>query len=250
MPASFWEIVNRVIDKSDIILEVLDARLTNETRNKEVEDKAKRQGKEIIYVINKSDLIPKDNAEKLKSKLMPSVFVSSIKHYGTTILLKEILKIANIKYPDKERITIGVIGYPNVGKSSVINALKGRSSAPSSSKSGYTKHEQLIKVTKRIYLIDTPGVFPFMEKDELKHVLTASIDPAKIKDPEAAAMTLIQQLNGKVEAFYGIAKCPDEEEALEKIAQAKKKLKKGNMPDTKAMSKIIIDDWQKGKISI
>lgn len=249
MPASFWDIVNKVIDKSDIILEILDARMPDETRNREVEDKTKRQGKALIYVINKSDLISKENAEKLKSNLNHSVFVSSTKHQGTTILLKEIIRIANMKFPDKEKISVGVVGYPNVGKSSVINALKGRASAPSSSKSGYTKHEQLIKVTSRIYLIDTPGVFPFMEKDEIKHILTASADPGKIKDPEAAAMIIIQQLKGKVEEFYGVDKNEDVEEALEQIALAKRKLKKGNLPDTKTMSKIIIEDWQKGKIS-
>ena len=249
MPSSFWEIVNKVLGKSDIILEVLDARVPDQTRNKEIEDKAKRLGKTVIYVINKSDLIPKKTAESIKSKLKPAVFISSLKHHGTTILLHEIIKIANQKYPKKERITVGVLGYPNVGKSSVINALKGRSSAPSSSNSGYTKHEQLIKVTNKIYLIDTPGVFPFMEKDELKHVLTSSINPAKLKDPETAALMLIQKLSGKIEKFYGVEPCEDADETLEKIAISRKKLKKGNQPDTAAMAKIIVEDWQKGKIS-
>jgi len=248
MPASFWEIVNRVLEKSDIILEILDARLPVETRNKEIEGKAKKLGKAVIFVINKADLIPKKQAEEIKSRLKQAVFVSSIKHHGTTILLHEILKQANRKYPQKEKIIVGVLGYPNVGKSSVINALKGRSSAPSSSKSGYTRHEQLIKVTNRIYLIDTPGVFPFMEKDELKHVLTASMDPSMVKDPEAAALMLIQRLSGNVERFYNVKPCTDPEEALEKIALKCNKLKKGNVPDTSAMAKMIIRDWQKGKI--
>lgn len=248
MPASFWEIVNRVIEKSDIILEILDARLPEETRNREIEEKARKLGRSLIYVINKSDLIEKKTAEDIKSKLKPSVFVSSIKHHGTTILLHEIIKQAKTKYPEKEKIIVGIVGYPNVGKSSVINALKGRSSAPSSSRSGYTKHEQLIKVTNKIYLIDTPGVFPFLEKDEFKHVLTASVDPSKLKDPEAAALMIIQELAGKVEEFYDVGRCEDAEETLELIAMKKNKLKKGNKPDTKAMAKIIINDWQKGNI--
>lgn len=248
MPASFWVIVNKVLEKSDIILEVLDARLPEETRNMELEEKVRKSGKSIIYVLNKSDLIPKAVAESIKSRLRPSVFVSSLKHHGTTILLHEISRLANSKYPGKERVTIGVVGYPNVGKSSVINALKGRSSAPSSSRSGYTKHEQLIRVTGKIYLIDTPGVYPFRERDELKHVLTSSVDPSKLKDAESGALMLIEQLSGRVEKFYGVEPGNDSEETLERIAVKCRKLKKGNIADTTAMAKVIISDWQKGRI--
>lgn len=248
MPASFWVIVNKVLEKSDIILEILDARLPEETRNSELEDKVRRSGKTIIYVINKSDLISKESAEKIKSRLKPSIFISSVKHQGTTILLREISRFASLKFPKKERVTVGVVGYPNVGKSSVINALKGRSSAPSSSKSGYTKHEQLIRVTARIYLIDTPGVYPFRERDDLKHALSSSVDSNKVKDPESAALALIQQLDGRVELFYNVNQADDPEESLERIALKCNKLKKGGLPDTVAMSKLILEDWQKGKI--
>lgn len=250
MPASFWVIVNKVLEKSDIILEVLDARLPEETRNRELEEKVHKSGKTIIYVINKSDLIQQSIAEKIKSRFKPSIFVSSLKHHGTTMLLHEIIKVANRKYPSQERITVGIVGYPNVGKSSVINALKGRASAPSSSRSGFTKHEQLIRITSRIYLIDTPGVYPFRERDVLKHVLTSSIDPAKLKDAEAGALMLIEQLSGRVEKFYGVGPGIDSEDTLEKIAFKRNKLKKGNIADTIAMAKVIIDDWQKGKIKL
>jgi len=54
---SFWDVVNHVLDEADVILEVLDARFPEETRNKEIENKVIRNNKKIIYVLNKSDLI-------------------------------------------------------------------------------------------------------------------------------------------------------------------------------------------------
>ena len=64
--ASFWNIVNKVIRESDILLEVLDARMVKETRNKEIEDKVKKSGKILIYVINKCDLVEKPTLERYK----------------------------------------------------------------------------------------------------------------------------------------------------------------------------------------
>ena len=60
----------------------------------------------------------------------------------------------------EEKFKVGVLGYPNTGKSSIINALKGRASAPTSPVSGYTKGMQWIRASKRMYLLDPPGVFP------------------------------------------------------------------------------------------
>lgn len=240
---NFWEIVNKVLEKSNIILEVLDARFIEETRNKEIEEKVKKTNKILIYVINKSDLVEKKRLEKIKLK--PSVYVSSKNRFGTTKLLHTILR-----YAKKEDNIVGVLGYPNTGKSSVINALKGRSSASTSSFSGHTKGEQIIRINKKILLLDTPGVLPYKEKDKIKHVLIASLNPSQIKDPESAVIKLMQKFNGVIENYYNIKIRKDYEKSIEEIAFKNKKLKKGNLPDVDTMSRIILQDWQKGKIKL
>ena len=74
---TFWKHVNEVLREADIIIEVLDARFIDETRNREIEYKVRSSGKRILYVMNKCDLV---NIEELKEKskeLQPSVFISS-----------------------------------------------------------------------------------------------------------------------------------------------------------------------------
>ena len=121
MKKGFSKATDDVIRKSDIVLEILDARYVSESRNLRTENKIKSYGKKLIYVANKCDLVDKDVLEKQMKALKPSAFVSAKKHYGMTILKRLIIKESN-KITDPK---VGVIGYPNVGKSSIINMLKG-----------------------------------------------------------------------------------------------------------------------------
>jgi ribosome biogenesis GTPase A len=239
----FWKIVNEVIRESDIILEVLDGRFPEESRNPEIEEKIKREEKKIIYVINKCDLVSKKSMEKWKKKIKPSIFISTKMMYGTTMLRTKILEIAK-----KDKIIVGVVGYPNTGKSSVINALKGKKSAPVSSVSGYTKGLQKIKVDNKIKIIDTPGVIPFREEDELKHALIGTKNFSKIKDPELVAIKIIEIKHDIMQFFFNTKLSEEPETALEEIAIKINLLKKGAVPDTKRAAERIIQEWQTGKI--
>lgn len=242
---NYWKIVNSVIREADILLEILDARLIDETRNLELEKKIETAGKKIIYVINKSDLTSQRFLEQKKKELWPCVFVSSVEHHGSKMLRELILRMT-----DKEEVTVGVVGYPNTGKSSVINMLKGKASAGTSPQSGYTRGLQKVKATNRIMLIDSPGVIPFKRDDETKLALIGSLNAAKLKDPDIDAMTLIESLHGAVESYYGIEPGEDSEESLERIALKKGKLKKGGKPDIMLTARLIIQDWQRGKIKV
>jgi len=140
MPSTFWNIVNAVIAKSDILLVVLDARVVEETRNCEIEKKIIAAGKEIIHVLNKSDLVSKEKLEAEKKKFKHCVFMSAKLHEGTNLLRQKIMRVAK-----GEKVTCGVLGYPNTGKSSVINALCGSGGAKVAPIPGYTKAIQLLK---------------------------------------------------------------------------------------------------------
>jgi ribosome biogenesis GTPase A len=238
---SFWMVVNKVIKRSDIILLVLDARFPELSRNPELEDKTVE--KPIIYILNKCDLVEKKSLEKWKRKLKNCVFVSAKKHFGVTILHRKILEQAKGK-----KVTIGVVGYPNTGKSSVINALRGKKSAKTSSQSGYTKGKQLIRISQNIMLLDTPGVFPYREEDKTKLALINAIDFNKVEDPDLVAMELIKQKPKMVQAFYDI-KENDPEEFLEALAKKLNKIGKGGVFDLKKTAKIILRDWQRGVIT-
>ncbi len=264
MSTSFWRIVNEVMKESDILLEVLDGRLVEQTRNIEIEDKARKLGKPLIYVINKCDLVEKSEMEKLKRQLHPSVFVSATQRLGTTILIHEIVKQKNIleskgtgpqtnaqkkiERMKKGKVIIGVLGYPNTGKSSLINVLAGRARTKTSPISGYTKAKQMVKLQKGVYLMDTPGVLPYKESDDLKEIIIASKDQTKLSEPDLAVMELIRKFKGIIEAYYGVKENSDTEEVLKSIAIKYNRLKRGGEPDTDVIARKILQDWQRGKI--
>lgn len=241
---NYWKVVNEVIRKADIIIIVLDARYVEDTRNSEIEDKIIKSGKPILYVINKCDLALQEDLEKTKS-LKPSIYISAKDHLGTTMLRKKIMMIA--EHLTFETIRVGIVGYPNVGKSSIINALKGRASARVSSISGYTRHKQNVRVSKKLILIDTPGVLPYMEKDTYKHALIGTVNATSVKDPDMLIYEIMEHHSELIEKRYGVSVLEDKEKTLENIARKKGVLLKGAVPDIDRMARMILQDLQKGR---
>lgn len=247
---SFWRVVNEVIRDSDVILEVLDARFPNETRNTEIEDKiAKCKNKKLIFVLNKSDLI-KQKFSDINLDFRPYVFVSAKENLGTTKLRSMLKEEARAKKP----LLVGILGYPNTGKSSLINALKQKRSAGVGSVPGFTRGLQKIRISKDIYLLDTPGVFAYKEKDEQKHTLVNIKDYRKVKEPDIIAIEIIKQATEKnpsaIEELYKVKPKEDPEETLYEIAKKFNWLIKGGKPNIDQISRKIIQDWQRGKLII
>lgn len=244
-----WRSVFKVICEADIVLEILDSRDPESFRNKKVEEIAAKQGKILILVINKSDLVPRDILEKWKRKLSreyPTVYISSKDRLGTRILRKTILK-----YAPRIPVKVALVGYPNVGKSSIINVLKGKHSAGTSPIPGFTKHTQLFRITPKIFILDTPGVYP--ADDDVSLTLKSALEVEKIKDPIACALELIKFVRkrnpGELIKIYGI-ESDDEFEFLEKLAIKRGRLLKGGKPDIEEIARIILRDWQRGKIVV
>lgn len=238
---NYWKVVNYVIRRSDILLLIMDARFLELTRHPEIEMKIK--GKPLLYVLNKCDLVPKKDLFEAKRKLPNSVFISARDHLGTQILRQKIKDIAKGK-----KVTVGVLGYPNTGKSSVINALKGRKSAGTSPHAGYTKGKQLVKISPTIFLLDTPGVLPYKERDEEKLALIGAKDYRKVKDPDLLALILIKEKRELVCNHYQVSIDGTEEDILDAIAIKYKKIKKGGLPDLLATGCMILKDWQEGRL--
>lgn len=248
-------LVKDVIKKADVLLEVIDARFPDETRNSEVENEIVRLNKPFIIVINKCDLVSKEKLEKTKarlSKIAPTIFISSKDRSGTTILRYQILESARIKGRD---ILVGSLGYPNVGKSSVINSVIGRHRAGTSPISGYTKGVQHVDAGSNIMFIDTPGVIPFDSKDEYTQGLLGVKDATHLKDHVGVAMKIIEKILAEnkttLESFYHI-KIENESsyDILRLIGKQCNFLqKKGELDETRTATKVI-NDWQNGLLLI
>lgn len=236
--------------KSNVVLEIIDARFPNQTRNVELEKSALKADKKLVVVINKSDLVSKHEAIKLKnsiSKDFPALIFSARERKGKHDLMR-LLKI----FSAKKELFVCTVGYPNTGKSSIINYLRGKRSAPTSSTAGQTKGEQMIRLDKKIMLVDTPGVMPFFKGGEATLTLVAAKNPQNLKNPEKAVQKIFDHLryNGEKELWGVELGNKPSEQLLCEIAIKKKRLKKGGEPDIQTITLQIISAWQKGKIKL
>ena len=155
----------------------------------------------------------------------------------------------------KKRAKIAVIGYPNTGKSSLLNALAGRKAARTSAQAGFTRGAQFVRISKNALLIDSPGIIPFKQRSEFELMLVAAKSPNQLQDIEGAALQLIEWLQkqgtGTLKREFGIPESEtDAEKTLGKIAVKKKRLSRGGKPDLGATAMLLIKEWQEGKIKI
>lgn len=249
--------VQDMIAICDIILEVLDARFIDETRNIALENFIKASNKRIIYVLNKSDLINiKEKKQEIEQKdLYPHVFLSSKERKGGRELRNRIkMEVKNLK-TNFSRAQVGVIGYPNTGKSTLINFLIGKSSARTAPEAGFTRGLQKVKLTANILIIDTPGVIP--DKDysstanaAAKHAKIGVRTYDKVKDPDFIVASLMEKYSKEIQDFYKIDAQGNSETLIEQLGRQKNLLKKGNEVNTDRTARFILKDWQDGKIRV
>lgn len=241
----------RAITKSDVVLFVLDARMPELSQNKDLENKLEASGKEFILVFNKIDLVSRERLAELMKEYPHAHFVSVVKKKGFTELRRDLLakgKKMNVK------LEIGIVGYPNVGKSALTNMLLRSHKSHVSSKAGTTKGVQWAS-SNAFRIVDSPGVIPW-EDDEVKLGLLSAKNPEKLKDPEAVALKIISTFSegeiSKLEKFYGFNASAEEEdyEVMIKIGMAKKLLRKGGVVDEGRTALMIIRDWQGGKLRL
>ena len=224
--------VKEIINKSDIILIVQDARIL--FKNKEIEEYCKRKGKKIIYVLNKADLVESEDLLQLYG----DVYVSSRTRKGLRALRRKIKEIA--KEINKDKIIIGVVGFPNTGKSSLINALRGKHVAATAPKPGKTKGPQLVKLSNRFYLLDSPGVFDIKDKELL--AILGSYSPEKLENPIKAALKLVDLIKDDVKEQFGV-NGKTSEEILNNLA------KKWNL-NLEESARRLLHRWVSGKIKV
>lgn len=269
--AKYPSLAKKIVEVSDIILEVLDARFIAETRNYEFEEFAEAKGKKIIYVLNKADLIDKKNLNKEElEEVKPYVLVSSTRRKGSVALrnlikrearqiekpVSEIVKGGEILEAGNGRVVVGIIGYPNTGKSSLINFLIGKSSAGVGSDAGFTRNMQKLRLTADIMLLDTPGVIPKKEYSSsdpeaiARHTKVGGRSYSQVKEPEIVVANLIKDIPGVLEKFYKIEADGDAEVLIEELGKQKGFMKKGDKVNEDKTARLILKDWQSGKIRI
>ncbi|KAF2729511.1 NGP1NT-domain-containing protein [Polyplosphaeria fusca] len=253
-----WNELYKVIDSSDVILHLLDARDPNGTRCRAVEKYLKKEAphKHLVFVLNKIDLVPSRVAAawvRELSKDYPTLaFRSSITNsFGKGSLIAMLRQFSSL-HSDRKQISVGLVGYPNVGKSSLINTLRKKKVCTVAPIPGETKVWQYVTLMKRIYMIDCPGVVPpqLGDSDEEK-LLRGSIRVENVEYPSQYVETLMKRVVPKhLQRTYDI-KASDYHDPvtfLELLARKQGRLHRGGEPDIDGCAKLVINDWIRGKI--
>ena len=247
----------------DLVIELVDARIPLSSRNPDIDELGKNKAR--LVLLNKADLAEdKWNdawAEYFKKKGFSVVKVNSRKGGGIKSIQGVIREACAEKIErDRKRgilnrpVRAMVVGIPNVGKSTFINALAGKACAKTGNKPGVTKGKQWIRLNKQVELLDTPGIlWPKFEDQEvgLKLAFIGSIKDEVLQTEELAA-ELIHFLRTAYQEVladkYDIEMDEDDYVVLNRIAKSRNCIVRGNELDTEKAALLLLDDFRNGKL--
>ena len=250
-----WNELYKVIDSSDVVVQVLDARDPMGTRCYQVEKYMKKEKphKHLMFVLNKVDLIPVWVTQRwvaiLSSEYPTMAFHASITNpFGKGAMITLLRQFAKL-HSDKKQISVGFIGYPNVGKSSIINTLKAKKVCKVAPLAGETKVWQYISLMRRIYLVDCPGVVYPSAATPTECVLKGVVRIENVKNPEDYISAMLERVKTDyIKMTYSLISWTGAEDFLEQIARKSGRLLKGGEPDFSTVAKMVLNDFQRGKI--
>jgi len=267
--------LKKVVDTADVLLQVLDARDPMGSRiHPSIEEAILcRADKKMVLVLNKIDLVPKEVVGAWLTTLRrsnPAIAIkaslnldrtcssavaddasttssSSVGMDGLLQLLKNYARTGGSGGKSKTTIVVGVIGYPNVGKSSIINALKRSRAVGVSPRPGFTTSMQEVVLDRNVRLLDSPGVM----FDDQSAMLGNCLDPDSVEDPLPAVEALLKRCNHESLIMnYNIPSFPpgDTMMFLAMVARSYGRVLKGGIPDKVAAARTVLKDWNQGRI--
>ena len=251
------------IRKVDLILELCDARLPHSSRNPEINRLA--GGKKRIVLLNKADLAdPAETAKWLKVIRASGTDAFAI---NSTMLLKtkEIIQLIQKSTKDavdralargvRKTVKVMVLGVPNVGKSTLINALRGKGIARTGDRPGVTKSNQWIRISPYLELLDTPGMlWPRLDDQQAaKRLCYIGSVKDDVTDLYLLSLSLLEEM---------METCPDRvmdrfhvndpslrgQALIEAVCRGRGWLLKGGECDYDRASRVILDEFRGGKL--
>ncbi|KAJ6609850.1 P-loop containing nucleoside triphosphate hydrolase protein [Mycena sp. CBHHK59/15] len=262
MRRHYLRTLHKVIDQSDIVILVLDARDPEGCRSRLVEEEVRRresEGKKLVFVLNKVDLIPQANAQQWLKHLrhstptLPFRSPSSAQHQRTNIsssTAPALIKLLKAYKPTAGSVTVGVVGYPNVGKSSLINCLKRSKVCAVAAQPGHTKDLQSVQLERGMRIVDSPGVVFDDDGDKSGNVLLRNVVKVEdVDDPIAVVEEILARTPpATMQKLYNLPEFSSTIEFLTMAALNSGRLLKGGTPDLTATARHILTDWNHQKI--
>jgi ribosome biogenesis GTPase A len=248
----------------DLVVETCDARLPESSRNPEL-DRLLGQ-KPRILVLNKTDLADPELTsrwlEHYKKLQLPVLACEGNRRASLDPLRKLIIQMNQHKIDQAKAkgrlirpIRVMVVGIPNTGKSTIINALSGKKATITADRPGVTRSVSWVKSGNELELMDTPGVlWPKLGSTESQKALAAS---GAIKDNvlpiEDIALAVLYDLSqaypDMIKNRFKLETLPTEPlELMENACRRRGCILPGNRPDFTRFAALFLDELRGGKI--
>ena len=247
----------------DLIIELVDARVPLSSRNPDIDELGKNKARMIL--LNKADLADERQnrawMEYFKEKGIYAVSIDS-RNKGSMKAVSAAITEACKEKTERDRrrgiknrpVRAMVVGIPNVGKSTFINALAGKACAKTGNKPGVTKGKQWIRLNKQVELLDTPGILWPKFEDQAVGLRLAFIGSMKdeILNTEELAAELIKFLGtyypDVLPEKYAVEPDEDPYVVLHQIAKNRNCVVKGNELNTEKAAMLLLDDFRNGRL--
>ncbi len=250
----------------DVAVELLDARLPLSSRNPEIDKIVDKKPR--ILVLNKADLadekVTKEWLSWFASQGIVAISLDSQSGKGFSAfapavdkVMKEKMERDRAKGIGKHSVRLMVVGIPNVGKSSFINRLSGRSATKTGDRPGITQTKQWIRIAGKYELLDTPGIlWPKFEDPEVakRIAFTGGIKDEIIDVEELACLLLSYLVHNHSDALINRYKISSDDvkmenfTLLESIGRKRGCIVSGGEVDTLRAANLLLDDFRSGKI--
>lgn len=255
--------IKKVMSEVDVVIEVLDARIPFSSSNPMIQ--RLKGNKPCIKLLNKADLADPEIIKLWQTHFEEDQTTKTLALSATTLKNKAAIanlcrKLAPNKINSDKPINAMIMGIPNVGKSTLINSLAGRSIAKVGNEPAVTKRQQKINLENGIVLSDTPGVlWPKLDPESCGYRLaaTGAVRDTAMEYELVACFTL-----GFLRQAYPQALCdrfklgdvsklsefPDNMELLNHIGAKRGCLRSGGIVDEHQAATIVLNELRSGKL--
>lgn len=221
------------------------------------------QGKRVLYVFNKCDLVEKSDLDlwckEFERQGKPYVEAIGTSGDCSQIVagLKKVVADKIEKYAQKGAnisVRAMVVGVPNSGKSTIINAMVKKAKAVTGDRPGVTRGKQWLSIDN-VDFLDTPGTLwgKFEDQKVAHHLAYIGSIREDILDVSELCFDFIDEMKkiypDALKNRYNLGELSDDTlQIFEQIAMARGFKLKGNQPDYERTAKTVIDDFRKGKL--